>query len=403
MLAKAGNWVATVRGRGGKMGRRSFRRMWYAAAALVSLPCIGVGYAAAYGSLFGTEVELYLPAPGTISNAVRTENDAAPREVSTAASRLFYEDGKGPRADRFALSASRPAQASVMASLVKLPRIPGFSTEYRSKKAESEQGSLLKRVSVSPSAQNNIGEAVLPTAGYAALFDADYEIDGFRPDPYDIAYRPSKEALKFRYKGETQAEFEERERHCLATAIYFEARGEPLKGQIAVSQVILNRVRSPKFPQTICGVVYQGQHRKGCQFSFTCDGHSDNPRDKGQWAHSQKLAKSFMAGEHWLPEVGYSTFYHADYVRPRWSYRMNRIDKIGRHIFYKKRGEQPYMVEAALDGESDAEPGVDGTSDLPTTSLAWAVQAVSDSVDAVTGSSPETPTPMMSLGYAASE
>jgi len=388
------------------MGRRSFRRMWYAAAALVSLPSIGVGYAAAYGSIFGTEVELYLPAPGTVSIAVRAEDDAEPREVSTAASRLFYEDGKGPRADRFALSASRPAKPSIMASIAKLPALPGFATAFGGKEVEGTDGGLVRPVSFVPSKHQgagDIGRAVLPTAGYAALFDAEYEVDGFRPDPYDIAYRPSKEALKFRYKGETQAEFEERERHCLATAIYFEARGEPLKGQIAVSQVILNRVRSPKFPQTICGVVYQGQHRKGCQFSFTCDGHSDNPRDKGQWARAQDLAKSFMAGEHWLPEVGYSTFYHADYVRPRWSYRMNRIDKIGRHIFYKKRGEQPYMVEAALDSESGTEAGDDGASDLPTTSLAWAVQAVSDSVDAVTGTSPVAPTPMMSLGYGASE
>ena len=384
------------------MGRRSFRRMWYAAAALVSLPCIGVGYAAAYGSLFGTEVELYLPAPGTVSTAIRIEDDAEPREVSTAASRLFYEEGKGPRADRFAVSASKPARPSIMASIAKLPGLPGFATGFGGKSAAGTEGGGVVPVSFGESKKSaeDVGRAVLPTAGYAALFNADYEVDGFRPDPYDIAYRPSEEALKFRYKGETQAEFEERERHCLATAIYFEARGEPLKGQIAVSQVILNRVRSPKFPQTICGVVYQGQHRKGCQFSFTCDGHSDNPRDKALWARAQELSKSFMAGEHWLPEVGYSTFYHADYVRPRWSYRMNKIDKIGRHIFYKKRGEQPYMVEAALDGETGTDADAEGVEDLPTTSLAWAVQAVTDSV---TGTSAAAPTQMMSLGYGASE
>jgi len=379
------------------MGRSVFPRMWYAAAALVSLPCIGVGYAAAYGSLFGTEVELFLPAPGTISTAIRTEDDAEPREVSTAATRLFYEDGKGPRADRFAVSASKPARPSVMASIAKLPALPGFFTEK-----DDDEGGAVVPVAFVPPADQDIGSAVLPTAGYAALFDANYEVDGFRPDPYDIAYRPSEEALKFRYKGETQAEFEERERHCLATAIYFEARGEPLKGQIAVSQVILNRVRSPKFPQTICGVVYQGQYRKGCQFSFTCDGQSDNPRDKALWARAQELSKSFMAGEHWLPEVGYSTFYHADYVRPRWSYRMNKIDKIGRHIFYKKRGEQPYLVEASLSEES-GEEGETASEELPTTSLAWAVQAVTGSVDAVTGTSATAPTQVMSLGYGASE
>jgi hypothetical protein len=110
-----------------------------------------------------------------------------------------------------------------------------------------------------------------------------------------------------------------------------------------------------------------------------------------------------MAGEHWLPEVGYSTFYHADYVRPRWSYRMNKIDKIGRHIFYKKRGEQPYLVEASLSEESGAEDESETANELPTTSLAWAVQAVTGSVDAVTGTSATAPTQVMSLGYEASE
>ena len=78
------------------------------------------------------------------------------------------------------------------------------------------------------------------------------------PSPEAIAYRPSQGGLNFKSKGESQAEFEERERRCLATAIYFEARGEPVEGQIAVGQVIMNRVRSPQFPETICGVVYQG-------------------------------------------------------------------------------------------------------------------------------------------------
>jgi len=384
------------------MGRRSFRRMWYAAAALLSLPFIGVGYAVANGSLFGAEVELFLPAPGTVSTVIRTAAEPEPRMVSTAASRLFYKNGKGPRADRFAVSASRPARPLITASLTGMPR---FSNAAGSEKDERAEGAV-KPASLVVSERRDPESALFQTAGYASPFNSDFQVDAFRPDPQDIAYRPSETALDFRYKGETQAEFEQRERHCLATAIYFEARGEPVKGQIAVSQVILNRVRSPKFPQTICGVVYQGQHRRGCQFSFTCDGRSDNPRDKGQWAHSQDLAKSFMAGEHWLPEVGYSTFYHANYVRPRWARRMNRIDKIGRHIFYKNRGEKPYTVEAALDAETAAEPDDTDTDTgylLPTLSLASAVQAVTESVSSVTGTGSAAPTQMMSLGYGASE
>jgi spore germination cell wall hydrolase CwlJ-like protein len=200
------------------------------------------------------------------------------------------------------------------------------------------------------------------------------------PSPQSIAYRPSQAALAFKSAGESQAEFEERERRCLSTAIYFEARGEPVRGQIAVAQVILNRVRSPQFPQTICGVVYQGQMQKGCQFSFACDGHTDMPRDNDQWALAQDIAKQATSGQVWLPEVGYSTYYHANYVRPGWVNNMNKIDKIGNHIFYKKRNEQPYVVEASAQQASstatDATPAVSLVSSsaapTPATNLTFA-------------------------------
>ena len=401
------------------MGRRSFRRMWCAAAMLVPLPLIGVGYAMASGSLFGAEVELFLPAPGTVSTVERSNAASAPSNVSIAAARLFYASGKGPRADRFAVAGSvthpvkngfRPGRPLITASLagpVSLSRtIDDIDRDAKGDLAETNTTKMALMVPERRSPQGSL----FMNANYSSPFSEDFQVDAFRPDPRDIAYQPSEEALNFRYQGETQAEFEDRERRCLATAIYFEARGEPERGQIAVSQVILNRVRSPKFPHTICGVVYQGQHRKGCQFSFTCDGHSDNPRNKDQWASAQDLAQSFMSGEHWLPEVGYSTFYHANYVRPRWARRMNRIDKIGRHIFYKKRGETPYTVEASI--SADLETAGDDTDKdtgylLPTLSLASAVNAVthsvSDSVTAVAGTSASAPTQMMSLGYGASE
>jgi spore germination cell wall hydrolase CwlJ-like protein len=233
-------------------------------------------------------------------------------------------------------------------------------------------------------------------ASYSSPFNADFQVDAFRPSVDEIAYRVSTDALEFRYKGETQPEFEDRERRCLSTAIYFEARGEPKRGQVAVAQVILNRVRSPLFPETICGVVYQGQMRKGCQFSFTCDGLTDNPRNKVQWSLAQELAKEVMSGDQWLPEVGYSTFYHANYVKPRWARHMRKVDKIGRHIFYKKPNGKPYAIEASADPVVDgAESNASGYLLSPTLSLASAVSAVA-------GSS-AGPNQAMSLGYAASE
>ncbi|MGE0611428.1 MAG: cell wall hydrolase [Hyphomicrobiales bacterium] len=147
------------------------------------------------------------------------------------------------------------------------------------------------------------------------------------------------------YRGETEAEFRERERRCLATAIYFEARGEPVGGQKAVAQVVMNRVRSPEYPDTICGVVYQGQHRRtGCQFSFTCDGKADVAKDEIRWQMAMELARKVTSNEVWLEDIGHATHYHANYVSPRWIREMKRIQTIGAHIFYRLRNEKPYEI-----------------------------------------------------------
>ncbi|WP_058635612.1 cell wall hydrolase [Aureimonas ureilytica] len=129
------------------------------------------------------------------------------------------------------------------------------------------------------------------------------------------------------------------EQTCLATAIYFEARGETEKGQAAVAQVVLNRVRNPAYPKTICGVVYQNQDWFGrCQFSFACDGVKDIIWNKPAYALAERIARQTTNGEIWLPEVGSATHYHATYVHPRWAKTMEKVDKIGLHIFYRTFG-----------------------------------------------------------------
>ncbi|TFF27882.1 cell wall hydrolase [Jiella endophytica] len=130
--------------------------------------------------------------------------------------------------------------------------------------------------------------------------------------------------------------YSESEQTCLANGIYFEARGESEEGQAAVAQVILNRVRNPAYPNSICGVVYQNKNwRNRCQFSFACDGHKDRIRDAGAYAKAEEIAKEATTGEVWIAEVGSATHYHANYVRPRWARAMEKVDKIGRHIFYR--------------------------------------------------------------------
>lgn len=129
-----------------------------------------------------------------------------------------------------------------------------------------------------------------------------------------------------------------RSHECLSKGIYFEARGESLQGQKAVAQVILNRVKNPAYPDTICKVVFQNeQMRNACQFSFACDGIRDDVSGSRHWRIAQKVARDAIEGRFWLTSVGSSSHYHADYVWPKWRRSMTRMVKIGRHIFYRTR------------------------------------------------------------------
>jgi hypothetical protein len=159
-----------------------------------------------------------------------------------------------------------------------------------------------------------------------------------------------KDGKRVFFGGLSEAEFRAKEKRCLATAIYFEARGEPIRGQQAVAQVIMNRVRLNYYPDTICGVVYEGSDRiNSCQFSFACDRKADVPRAKREWAIANEIAQEVVDGKVWLPEVGNASHYHATYVSPRWARMMKRNARIGIHVFY--RGSFLGPMDLALSGE----------------------------------------------------
>lgn len=125
---------------------------------------------------------------------------------------------------------------------------------------------------------------------------------------------------------------------CLTQAIYYEAANEPLQGRRAVAQVVLNRMRHPAYPHSVCGVVYEGAQRQtGCQFSFTCDGSLLRKPLPGPWREAQAVARAALAGQV-EPSVGTATHYHADYVLPKWAFQLGKIEQIGRHIFYRFKG-----------------------------------------------------------------
>ena len=126
---------------------------------------------------------------------------------------------------------------------------------------------------------------------------------------------------------------------CLANAVYFEARGEPLRGQEAVAQVVMNRVFSGYYPNNVCGVVYQNAGRYlGCQFTFACEHKNlDRIDEPDMWEQAKRIASDTLDGKIWLPDIGHATHYHAYWVRPSWVNEMTKLYKLGVHTFYRPR------------------------------------------------------------------
>ncbi len=123
---------------------------------------------------------------------------------------------------------------------------------------------------------------------------------------------------------------------CLAKALYFEARGEPVRGQFAVAEVILNRVEALEYPDSICDVVHQGSHRKNaCQFSFACDGRPETIREKDAFLQVGKIAALMISGAPRALTDG-ATHFHTNAVRPRWASKFPRTATIGSHRFYRQ-------------------------------------------------------------------
>jgi spore germination cell wall hydrolase CwlJ-like protein len=146
--------------------------------------------------------------------------------------------------------------------------------------------------------------------------------------------RPKSPAERLGLSGKTRTKAEK----CLSDAIYFEARGETARGQIAVAQVVMNRVFSGYYPDNVCGVVYQNANRHlACQFTFACDGIRDRVTEPDAWSRAKRIARDTLDGKYWLADVGKATHYHAYWVHPWWVRGMRKLDKIGVHTFYRPR------------------------------------------------------------------
>ncbi|ESQ74357.1 hypothetical protein ABAC402_14590 [Asticcacaulis sp. AC402] len=163
----------------------------------------------------------------------------------------------------------------------------------------------------------------------------------------------TRAAAAFGFKGHTQNDLD-----CLTQGVYYEARGEGIDGMRAVAQVILNRVRHPAYPKSVCSVVYQGAHlRTSCQFSFTCNGALGRPLEKWAWRRAGEVAQAALGG-YVMPAVGTATSFHTTGVRPRWSGTMERVTQVGTHIFYQFRGRGSRMGGDGVVVPSDSAPQI---------------------------------------------
>jgi hypothetical protein len=143
---------------------------------------------------------------------------------------------------------------------------------------------------------------------------------------------PPSPAQRLHLEGDARAKAE----RCLANAIYFEARDQPYQGQVAVAQVVINRVFSGIYPRDVCGVVYQNANRHlACQFTFACDGKRDVVNEWPEWRRAKRIAQETLDGVVYVQAVGTATHYHANYVHPNWIHEMHRLAREGEHLFYR--------------------------------------------------------------------
>jgi spore germination cell wall hydrolase CwlJ-like protein len=209
--------------------------------------------------------------------------------------------------------------------------------------------------------------ATLPTLGFGTAFDmAAREINALKPFA-DLPINPM-EPFILRASRQDRAQA----LRCLSQAIYYEAAREPPEGQRAVAQVVLNRVRHPAYPNSVCGVVFQGSARRtGCQFSFTCDGSLTWAPEPWLWRQVETVASEALDG--FVEEnVGSATHYHADYVAPYWAPTLVKMTKVGAHIFYRwtgPMGEPPAFTSRYVGGEKNLTVAILGGIDARTQGL----------------------------------
>lgn len=218
-----------------------------------------------------------------------------------------------------------------------------------------------------PVGWTSLNIAEIPNLGFGTTFEETaQEINDLRP----VSKLPIRPMRPFNLAVDSGDGT--RALRCLSEAVYYESAREPQLGREAVAQVVLNRVRHPAYPKSICGVVYQGSARStGCQFSFTCDGSLKWAPEPALWSQAQMIARRALNG-YVAKSVGSATHYHANYVAPYWAPTLVKMKQIGLHIFYRWTGpwgEPPAFTGRYAGGEAYLSPAILGGLDARTQGL----------------------------------
>jgi len=221
--------------------------------------------------------------------------------------------------------------------LVIILRPPSWATPYKAL-------DLLAETEVATPGMAELAAQNFPGSAYfyvEGAFDPAPEVQGDTThprNPHILTLKKTAAPASLHFKGKTALD-SYRALNCLTSAIYYEAANEPEEGQRAVAQVVLNRVRHANWPNSICGVVYQGSERTDllCQFSFACDGSMTRHAVTAQWSRARRVAQASLQGEAFAP-VGHATYYHTLSVRPGWSSKLDAVAVVGAHIFYQMPG-----------------------------------------------------------------
>jgi len=250
-------------------------------------------------------------------------------------------------------SKTRPAaRSSAIARLVGVASASGVAAAYLAGFAVSEPGAkpvvvpivTATRVSLANAAVQHVltAQVSLPESPLSALASR------LNPALLHAAVLQSPAPFRLANPIDTASDL-----NCLTAAVYYEARGESREGQAAVAQVVLNRVRNPSFPKTVCGVVYQGAAAHSCQFSFACDGQTGARHESGAWDRARGVAGRALGG-YVMSTVGGATHFHVASLGAIWNGSMVKVAQVGQHVFYGFGGRRGAIVSDMVAHNSSA-------------------------------------------------